>query len=205
MCSPSAPQDNTAEIARQEEEKRQARIAEGKGIIDNTFSTYNDDFYNQYQNDYTNYYTPQLENQYNDARDRLTLKLAKTGNINSSAGIDRFGDLDKYYDQERTGITNQALDAVNTFRSNVDTSKSNLYQDNRAVADPGQAASMAASTAKSLQPQMPTSPLADTFANFFNQIGQASSISGNVKQPYQQQTGVQTYGGGGSSGRVIGQ
>jgi len=192
MSNPKQPVDNSAQLAREAEAARQARITQGTGSIDNAFNSYNDDFYNQYQNDYSSYYQPQLEDQYSDARERLTLNLAKTGNLTSSTGADQFGDLKTKYNDRNTGITNEALDAANALRGNVDSRKSMLYADNRSAADPGFTEEAAAKAASSLQPTAFNSPLADTFSDFFNNIGNAAGV-GTGKY---QNTGVQTFGGG---------
>ena len=202
MClpqiKPKLPVDNSAEIARKAEEERQARIVQGTSAIDSAFSGFNDDFYNNYQNTYTDYYYPQLDDQYNDARKRLTLQLAKTGNLTSSAGINQMGDLQEYYNTQRTGITNQALNAANDLRADVDMRKSQLYADNRSAADPGSATSAAASAAAALQPTAPSSPLANTFADFFSNLGNSTALYNTSGR--QQQTGVQNFNTGGSSG-----
>lgn len=199
-----APIDNSAEIARQAEKERQARVDQSTGAIDSAFSGFNPDFYNKYQTDYTNYYYPQLDDQYGDARKRLTLQLAKTGNLTSSAGINQLGKLQGEYDTQRTGVTNQAIEASNKLRGDVDMRKSQLYSDARAAADPGSATSAAASAVGALQPSMPTSPLANTFADFFNNIGNATAIYNNSNgggRP--QSTGVQSFNKSPSSARVI--
>jgi hypothetical protein len=206
MCvsSPKPPRDNSAEIARQQEAERQARIAQGQSTIDQEFGNFNDDFFNTYQQDYMGYYSPQLEDQYGDARKRLTLQLAKTGNLTSSAGANQLRDLTEYYNTQNTGITNQALDAVNTLRGNIDQRKSQLYADNRAAADPGNAAAAAQAAAVALKPTPPSSPLANTFADFFNNLGNSVAIY-NQTRPYQQGQGVQTFGGSNAgSAQVIG-
>ncbi len=197
MCtSQKRAVDNSAVLAREQENQRQGRIAQGTTAIDNEFANYNDDFYNKYNTDYTNYYAPQLDDQYGKARERLTLQLAKTGNLTSSHGANKMGELKEYYGNQSTDIANKAMDATNALRGNIDNSKSQLYADNRAAADPGNAASMAAASARSLQPAQLNSPLADTFASFFNNAGNAAAVSNNSK-PYQD-TGVQTYNRGGS-------
>lgn len=197
MCMPKAPKDNSAQIAAQQEAARQAKIAEGQQAIDAGFTGFNDDFYNQYSQDYLGYYQPQLTDQYNDARKRLTLQLAKTGNLTSSAGANQLADLQKYYDTQNTGITNKSMEAVNALRGNVDQRKSQLYADNRAAADPGSAGSAAAAAAQALQPSLPSSPLANTFNDFFNNLGNAAAVY-NVNQGYGQ-SGVQNFGGGNKS------
>lgn len=193
MCKSSPPKDNSAEIARREEEARQARIAQGQANIDQAFGGFNDDFYNKYQDDYLGYYNPQLNDQYDDAVERLTLQLAQTGNLTGSVGARQLADLQKFYDTQKVGITNQALGATNDLRSNIDTRKSQLYTDNRAAADPGNAASAAASAVTALQPAPPSSPLANVFGSFFNDIGNVAAIK-NAQQ-FRQGTGVQSFGG----------
>ena len=76
MCSKKPKKDKSAEIARQEEAKRQARIAQGQRGIDSAFSGFNDEFYGNYGKQYSDYYNPQLNDQYSDAVKRLTLQLA---------------------------------------------------------------------------------------------------------------------------------
>lgn len=178
MCfsSPQVPVDNTAAIARKADEERQGKITQGQSAIDNAFSGYNDAFYKKYQDDYTNNYAPQLTDQYNDARKRLTLQLAKTGNLTSSSGLDQNAKLKNFYDTRTTGMTNEAIQAANNLRANVDSNKSQLYADNRSAADPGNAAALAASSAAALQPGIPASPLANTFSDFFNNLGNATAI-----------------------------
>lgn len=199
----SAPVDNSAEIAREEEAKRQARISAGTGAIDSAFSGYNDDFYKKYQGDYTGYYQPHLDDQYSDARKKLTLQLARTGNLTSSSGVNQMQDLQKYYDTQRTGITNQGIDAANRLRADVDARKSQLYSDNRAAADPGSATSAAANAVGALKPAMPTSPLANTFADFFSNLGNTAAAYNSAKAGSYNSSGVQSFGGSGSSARVV--
>lgn len=201
MCKSKAPRDNSAEIARQQEAARQRRIAEGQTNIDTAFADFNDDFYTGYQNQYLDYYNPQLEDQYSDAVKRLTLQLAQTGNLTGSAGANQLADLDQFYDQQKLAITNRAVDATNNLRGDIDNRKSQLYADNRAAADPGNASSAAASAATALQPAAPSSPLANAFGDFFNNLGNAAAIQN--AQRLTQGTGVQTFGGSGNSNSSV--
>lgn len=200
MCKPSKPKrDNSAQIAAQKEAERQARIKTGQSNIDSAFAGFNDDFYQGYQDDYLGYYTPQIDDQYSDAVKRLTLQLAQTGNLTGSVGANQLGDLQKFYDTQKTSLTNRALDATNTLRGDIDARKSQLYADNRASADPGSAASAAASAVQFLQPTAPSSPLANVFGDFFSNLGNVAAI--NNARRYRDGTGVQSYGKG-SNGSV---
>lgn len=101
------------------------------------------------------------------------------------------------------GITNQAQAATQGLRSSIDQRKSQLYADNRAAADPGAASAAASSAAVALQPTAPSSPLANVFGDFFNNLGNAAAIKN--ARAYSQGTGVQQYGKtGGGSVDVIG-
>jgi hypothetical protein len=203
MCKSSKPKDNSAEIARQQEAARQARITQGQTSIDQAFAGFNDDFYQGYNDQYMGYYTPQLDDQYADAVKRLTLQLAQTGNLTGSVGAKQMADLQKYFDTQKLAISNQAQTAVQGLRSNIDSRKSQLYADNRAAADPGSASAAAASAVQALQPTAPSSPLANVFADFFGNLGNAAAIQN--ARTYRQGTGVQQYGkAGNGSVDVIG-
>lgn len=201
MCKSKAKKDNSAEIARQEEAKRQARIAQGQQGIDQAFAGFDDPFYSGYQTQYLDYYNPQLNDQYSDAVKRLTLQLAQTGNLTGSAGAQQLSDLKKFYDTQKLSLTNQALDATNQLRGNIDQRKSQLYADNRAAADPGSAASAAASAAQYLQPTAPTSPLANVFADFFSNLGNQAALKS--VQRLSEGTGVQSFSGRRGSGGSV--
>lgn len=201
MCVPSKPpRDNSAEIARKAEEARQARITQGRTNIDEAFSGFNDDFYTGYQNDYSSYYNPQLDDQYGDAVKRLTLQLAQTGNLTGSVGANQLADLQKNYDNQKLAIAGQAVDATNDLRGSIDTRKTQLYSDNRASADPGNASSAAASAVTALQPAQPSSPLANVFGDFFSNLGNTQAIAN--KQSYNQGSGVKSYGGNSGNSSV---
>lgn len=202
MCMPSAPKDNSAEIARKAEAERQARIAQGQTGIDTAFAGFDDPFYQKYQSDYTGYYEPQVNDQYSEAVKRLTLQLAQTGNLTGSVGAKQLADLKKHYDTQKLSITNQAVDATNNLRGNISNKKTQLYADNRASADPGSASSAAASAAQYLQPTAPTSPLANVFSDFFSNLGNNAAI--RQQQSYGQ-SGVQNFGSNsGGSVNVLG-
>lgn len=191
MCGSKPPKDNSAEIARREEAARQQRIAQGQSGIDSAFGGFNDDFYNKYTTDYTGYYMPQLDDQYSDAVKRLTLQLAQSGNLTGSAGAKQIADLEKYYDTQKTAVTNQANAATQSLRGNIDSRKSQLYADNRAAADPGSASAAASSAVTALQPSAPSSPLANVFGDFFSNLGNVAAVQ-NAKA-YQQGTGVESF------------
>lgn len=165
------PPDNSAEIARRDEEARQARITAGRTSIDQSLAGFNDDYYNRYRDTYVANYQPQLEEQYRRAYERATLGLAGSGNLNSSQGANVLADLTREYKRQGGVISNNAVDAANALRGKVETTRGNLYDQNRAAADPSSAAALAQAQAETLQAPQSFSPLADVFANLLNSAG----------------------------------
>lgn len=167
MClgGPSIPHDDSAERARAEEAARQARVSAGREQIDQTFSGFDDSFFNKAAGDYSGYYNPQLDEQYVDARKKLVLNLAGTGNLTSSAGASRIGDLTKNYNKQQAEIADRALAAANDMRARVESQRSDLYGMNQTAADPAQAGSLALARAANLQAPQAFSPLGDAFGD----------------------------------------
>src|SRR3546814_1150118 len=75
---------DAAEAARRDEEARQARIRAGMGQIDQTFSQFNDDYFDTRSKAYLDYATPQLEDQFAKAKEQLIFALSRGGNLNRS-------------------------------------------------------------------------------------------------------------------------
>jgi hypothetical protein len=168
MCGPKPPRDNSAEVARQQEQERQDRINAGKAKIDQSFSIFTPDYFDQFKTDYLNNYNPQVDEQFEDARKGLRYNLARAGTQDSTAGQKAFGDLTEDYGDRRREIASKALEATNNIRSQVEQNKSELYSQNVAAADPSLAAITAAGRAGSLQSPPSFSPLADLFAGATN-------------------------------------
>lgn len=172
MCifsAPSIPKDNSAELARQREEERQRKIDEGRASIDTAFAPFDDNYYQGVQKTYSDFYLPQVDDQYREAREKLTLALAGTGNLTSGSGAKTLGKLSSVYDTQRTAYANRAFDLANDYRRQVTDEKNNLYSQNNAAADPAAIAVDAASRAGSL-----SAPSADPIGALF------SDVLGNV-------------------------
>lgn len=173
MCT-SAPKDNSAKIAREEEDRRQADIAKGKASIDSSFARFTPDFYRRLKDDQLAYYMPQLEDQFGRAKRTTLLGLGRQGIKDSSAGARTMGDLFKLNQRNRLDIGNNALAAANQARDEMSRSKADLYAQNSAVADPAASAASAVARADALYSPLPLSPLADLFAGFTGQFANAA-------------------------------
>lgn len=170
MCFPTSkpPADNSAEIARKQEEERQARIAEGRTAIDNAFAQFDDPFYAQRQQEYLDYYIPQIERQYADTARQLKLALARSGNLNSGSGARQLGNLFERYNDIRAVYANNAIAHANQIRGNVESTRDDLYQQNRSAADPSAIAASAAARATPLAGPSQLDPIGDLFSSALN-------------------------------------
>lgn len=174
MCfsSPSPPKDNSAELARQREAERQARITQGQQRIDEAFKGFDDPYYEKVSSDYGAFYEPQLTSQYQNAMQKLTTQLADQGNSGSSSGARQMGELRELYGKNQSSIKNSGLDVANNLRAQVNAQKSNLYQTNNSAADPSQAASLAGAAASAIAPPAYT-PLGDIFSSVLKSTSNA--------------------------------
>ena len=164
MCGGSPPHDNSAELARQQEEERKARIQQGQQAIDQNFAVFTPDYFNKYQQDYLGYYNPQIDEKYKDAQQDLRYNTARAGILDSSGGQKLAGKLGQAYTDQRRAVESDALDATNKVRQSVESNKSDLYSQNTASADPSLAAISAAGRAGSLQTTPSYSPVGDLFS-----------------------------------------
>ena len=199
----SQPVDNSAAVARQQEEARQERIRQGKSSIDSAFAAFDPGYFDQFTKSYTDFYNPQVDEQFSDAQKGLRYEFARQGILNSTPAQTRFGDLIKSYSDARGQVASGALDATNDLRNRVSSSKTTLYGQNVDAADPSLAAASAAGSVGSLMTPASFSPLADIFAGLIN-TGAAHAAGrqnrlplgyANLFQPGSYATG--------SSGRVV--
>lgn len=181
------PVDNSAAIARQQEQERQARIAQGETAIDSAFSQFDNPFFDQYTQSFLDYYNPQADKQFGDAKQDLRYAYARRGTLNSTAASKKFGDLIGTYGDARDQIASNALASTNDLRSQINTTRNNLSVQNAASADPSAAASNAASAVGAVQTAPTYSPLANVFAGIIdsvasNQAGQQRALPAGYSQ-----------------------
>lgn len=185
------------------EAKRQADIGLGKKSIDKAFGKFDNSYYTGYQNDYTGYYNPQIDSQFQDAQGKLIAALAGRGTLESTVGASAQGKLQTEKNTARTGVANEAVDASNKLRGNVENTKTDLYALNQASADPQAMGARAVGQATSIVAPPPTSPLGQVFASFLQPyMNQQQAYQNRAGSPYSS-----PYGGGSNragSGRVIG-
>lgn len=171
MCmfsAPAIPRDNSAELARQREAQRQARISEGREKIDEAFSRFDDPFFAGVQKDFEDFSFPEIDDQFNTARRKVTLGLARSGNLNSGSGARTLGDLNERLQTERVNAANSALDQTQQFRQQIEGAKNDLFAQNITAADPASIAAQAASRAGTFAVAPAPSPIGQLFVDFIN-------------------------------------
>lgn len=137
---------------------------------------FTDDYYNNISKGYTDYYNPQLDTQYQNALNSLTLQLGQQGILDSSEGNRQLTLLGQNRDTQKNTIANNALSQAQTARQAVAQERQQLLSQNQQAANPSLAAQTAAAGAQSVQSQPSYSPLGAVFAGLLGQGTNALSI-----------------------------
>jgi hypothetical protein len=189
------------------EKARQANIQRGMSDIDQKFSKFDDKFYNQRAEDYTKAQTPRMMEDFNTTKNNLTYALARSGNMNSSTGVNRNTSLNTTLADNESQIANNAQGQANDLRGKVATQKGQLVSELEASGDPAATAIQSNAAMSQLRAPSAIQPLGNMFADWSNlylakQYSQANQNQGNVWN----QLSMGGYGGaspaGGSSSWV---
>jgi hypothetical protein len=200
--------DNSAAIAAQQdaqmkadEAERQAKIAAGQGKIDEAFGQFDTPYFQNYQNTYKGFYNPQIADQYKDARGKLIAALAGRGVLDSSIGANALARVEKQRADSEGMVANQAVDASNQLRGQVEQTKTNLYNLNRSAADPDGIAARATGEATAIAAPQSMSPLSNVFASAvqpFVMFNSADRTSMNPQLPWNRFSAAPLSGAGSS-------
>jgi hypothetical protein len=133
--------------AKQKEADRQARLASGTQAVNDIFSAgnFDDSFYNKFNTAQLNYYQPQVDTQYNQAKEKLATDLARSGMLNSSTAGYNQGLIKNQYDTATAGVGAQADTATAGLRTNILNEKQQALNQLYATEDPSIAANQATS------------------------------------------------------------
>ena len=162
--------------AKQKENKRLARLDQGKGIIDTMFGPENfgDPFYEKYRKAGLDYTLPQLQSQYKDASRTAESDLARAGLLRSGAAGFVQNKL-----TEQQGVNEAALRAkadtdTAELRKSIAAQQQQAYNQLYATEDPTVAANTAATSAGNAQLQQPNpGALGDMFKPIAIGLGSA--------------------------------
>jgi hypothetical protein len=178
MCFGSTPTDNSAELARQQEDARQTRIKDGSAKIDQAFKGFDTPYYEGVGKAYTDYYTPQLDRQYQTARDKVTYNLADSGGLDSTAAGKKFGDLTADYGIQKQQIADKAIGASQDLRGNVERNRSELVQQLETGSGVESTGATAVARANSLSAPEQFSPLGDLFGQYTGNVVASRALQG---------------------------
>jgi len=174
MCLPK-PKDPSVEIANQQaasaraqEAERQARVDQGRAAIDNAFAQFTPDYYDKVKNDYLAYYNPQLNDQYQKAREKKIFELARSSILESDAGTKALGELEKRYKDQQGVLANNAVGAANEARGRVENERGTLSNLNINAADPALIGERASASAANVSAPPTYSTLGNMFADLLN-------------------------------------
>ncbi len=166
MCMFSAPKDNSAQIAREQEAQRQGRINTGTSSINSAFSGFDDSFFGGIEQSANDFFNPQIDRQFDNTREGLIKNLARSGNLNASTGARQLADLDLAGQEQRATFADKARGFASSARSDVESNRANLLRQLQASADPSAAAATAAASAQSLSAPQQFSAIGDLFSKF---------------------------------------
>lgn len=152
-----------AEKAREQETQRASRLQEGVQRItnqfdstaENAFGGFNDDYYNRFRQSQLDYYMPELNKQYEKARDALSFDHARAGTTNSSMASQNLADLAYQRDLNSADIVSRADAATGQQRQNVNAQKQALIGQLYSTENPDIASNLAVNSVKTLQNQQP--------------------------------------------------
>lgn len=193
-----------AQQARADEDARKARIAAGMGQIDQTFSRFDQGFFDKRASDYVDYATPQLERQLKQTRDNLIFALSRTGNLKSSAAIDKNADLNYEADVARAGVANEGQNQANSLRNQVENARSGVTAELNATGDSSAAAAAALRNAANLSVPQGYSPLGNLFASFAQAAAAIGSNANNGFSGFAGSRSSPGYGSGRGSMSIVG-
>jgi hypothetical protein len=133
---------------------------------------FDDKFYNQRKQAYIDNYTPQLQDQFQKARENMAYALSRASLTRSSVATDQVARLNEANLVQANTIGSQAEADVNKLRTNVEDQRANLVSQLQASADPGGTANLALARTQSLRDAPVTySPLGDVFNGIASGIG----------------------------------
>jgi len=122
------------------------------------------------------YYLPQLDQQYQDAKDQLTFALARAGLVNSTAAGEKQADLSRKMGLASGDIMSRIASDIASTRSRMNQQRATIESGLRASGDASAAANQALQAAVTFRQDQPTlSPLGDLFYGIADTVGTAKN------------------------------
>lgn len=170
MCFGGAGDGGASAQARQDEQARQGRISSGMDSIDQTFSKFDDNYFNDYFNKAMDMAKPNITKQFTDANEQTLFGLARDGNLQSSAAAKMYGNVSDRKNDALLNASNTANNDKNALRSEISGQRGQLVNQLQATADPGAAAAGAISEAAASSRPPTYSPITNIFSDLTSQF-----------------------------------
>jgi hypothetical protein len=140
-----------------------------------------DEFYNKFKQGILDYYMPQVTDQYGDAKNELTYRLARAGTLRSSAATGEVADLAKQNTLNEAKVRSQADTAAADLKSRVASERAKAESQLYATENPEVAANQATAAIRNITAETPElSPLGQIFN--IAAIGGANYLKGAMNQ-----------------------
>ena len=165
MASGGGATERIAKDQAAEEKARQGRITLGKDRIQQTFSKFDEPFFNQVRQASLDLNVPDIGRQYKDARENLAFTLARGGMLNSTLAAGRSANLVEERTRALAQADSLAEGAVRRARSDVEGERSSLVSELLATGDPELAAQSADARARFATSQTPENNIGAWFTN----------------------------------------
>ena len=193
-----------AQAQRADEVARTDRVKAGMGSIDSIFSGFNDGFFKKRADDYSAYAMPEVDSQAGINHRNLIYALSRTGNLDSSAAIDKNAELVDEENKQRIGVANAGLDQSNQLRNQVENTRGNVVAGLNATGDNSAASAAGLRASQALNQPAGFSPLGNLFASFASSLGDIGSRAGNGYSGFAGGASPSLFASGGGSQRVVG-
>lgn len=170
MCGGKKIAKKNAQRARRNEALRNRRVQGGIAMVDDAFRHFDSDA-RKAGDSYLSAALPQLQQQFQTGRDSLIFDLARTGNLNSSAGTDRIGALEDAEADARDAAYTQADNVADAFRARTEQQKAGLKSQVLATGEASGIADQAALAAQMAVPAPTTDPFGVIMTNLTGALG----------------------------------
>ena len=185
--------------ARAEEEARQARIGTGMEQIRGVFSDMSP-VLGQREEAMRGFYEPQLNKQFDRAKEDLTFGLARAGQLTSSTAGRRQGDLGDAFALQKTALEGDIASDLASTQQRMNQQRAQIESALRASGDATAATDAALNSAVTFRQDQPTlSPL----GNLFYGVGQGIGAQQQGFRTGQVQRMATPNPLGGGTGRVV--
>jgi hypothetical protein len=198
MCF-SSGDGGAAARARADEDARQARIKAGTEKINQTFSQFDDSFYQKRADDFKAFSAPEAERQYKDANRDLLFNLARSGNLASSERARQMGVVDRERDMAAMRIADKGQEYANNARQQVEQNRTDLINQTMASGDD----TLAANQARQRVGMLSSSPAFAGLGSLFETTGGIIKSTRNVEAYQPWAPGMNAFTNPGKSSRYV--